>query len=154
MTDRDFLKTFTGLLAALVALTVIIFVVAQMVSGSAKAKVSQNEQQIAERIKPVGELAVAGATAVANAVIPTANAAGDKGQEVYNKVCGTCHNTGVANAPKLGDKAAWAPRIAQGMDKLYASSLKGKNAMPPKGGHAGPDAEVKAAVDYMVGKAK
>jgi len=154
MTDRDFLKTFTGLLAALVALTVIIFVVAQMVSGSSKAKVSQNEQQIAERIKPVGELAVAGATAVANAVIPTANAAGDKGQQVYNQVCGTCHNAGVANAPKLGDKAAWAPRIAQGNDKMYANGIKGKNAMPPKGGFGGSDADFKAAVDYMVSKAK
>ena len=154
MTDRDFLKTFSGLLAALVALTVIIFVVAQMVSGSTKAKTSQNEQQIAERIKPVGELAVAGATAVANAVIPTANAAADKGQQVYNQVCGTCHNAGVANAPKLGDKAAWAPRIAQGNDKLYASSIKGKGAMPPKGGFSGSDADFKAAVDYMVNKSK
>ncbi len=154
MTDRDFLKTFTGLLAALVALTVIIFVVAQMVSGSAKTKVSQNEQQIAERIKPVGELAVAGATAVANAVIPTATAAGDKGQQVYNQVCGTCHNTGVANAPKLGDKAAWAPRIAQGKDKMYANGIKGKNAMPPKGGFPGSDADFKAAVDYIVNKSK
>jgi cytochrome c5 len=154
MTDREFLKIFSGLLAALVALAVIIFVVAQMVSGSAKTKAASNDKQIAERIKPIGELAVAGAVAVANSVIPAANAAGDKGQEVYNKVCGTCHNAGVANAPKLGDKAAWAPRLKAGNDALYTTSIKGKGAMPPKGGHAGPDAEVKAAVDYMVGKAK
>jgi len=154
MTDRDFLKTFTGLLAALVALTVIIFVVAQMVSGSSKAKISQNEKQIAERIKPVGELAVAGASAVANAVIPTAQASGDKGEGVYKQVCGTCHNAGVANAPKLGDKAAWAPRIAQGMDKLVASGIKGKGAMPPKGGFSGSNDDFKAAVDYMVKKSK
>jgi len=154
MTDRDFLKTFTGLLAALVALTVIIFVVAQMVSGSAKAKISQNDKQIAERIKPVGEIAMAGASAVANAVIPTANAGGDKGEQVYKQVCGTCHNAGVANAPKLGDKAAWAPRIAQGMDKLVASGKKGKGAMPPKGGFPGSDADFKAAVTYLVNKSK
>jgi len=154
MTDRDFLKTFTGLLAALVALTVIIFVVAQMVSGSSKAKVSQTEKQIAERIKPVGELAVAGAAAVANAVIPTAQAAGDKGEAVYKQVCQTCHLAGVANAPKLGDKAAWAPRIAQGLDKLVASGKKGKGAMPPKGGFSGSDADFKAAVEYMFNKSK
>ena len=61
----------------------------------------------------------------------------------------------MANAPKFGDKAAWAPRIAQGIAVLHANSLKGKGAMPPKGGAmAASDADVKAAVDYMVGAAK
>ena len=61
----------------------------------------------------------------------------------------------MAGAPKFGDKAAWAPRIATGIDTLYASVLKGKGAMPPKGGQpAVPDADIKAAVDYMVAAAK
>lgn len=159
MTDRAFLKTFSGLLAALAALTVIIFVVAQMVSGAGKAKTAQADRDaIAERIKPVGELAMAGAAAVANSVIPTANAA-DKGQTVYNQTCAACHGMGVAGAPKFGDKAAWAPRIAQGTDTLHTHAIKGyqgkSGLMPAKGGNASlPDADVKAAVDYMVSHAK
>ena len=159
MTDRDFLKTFSGLLAALVALTVIIFVVAQMVSGTGKAKTSKsNNTQIAERIKPVGEVVMAGAAAVANGVIPTANAAG-KGESTYNASCAACHAAGVAGAPKLGDKAAWKDRIAQGNDTMYNHAIKGfqgkKGMMPAKGGNASlADADVKAAVDHMVSKSK
>ena len=66
-----------------------------------------------------------------------------------------CHAAGVAGAPRAGDKAAWAPRIHTGIDHLYMSALKGKGAMPPKGGNVAlPDADVKAAVDYMVGLVK
>jgi cytochrome c5 len=62
---------------------------------------------------------------------------------------------GVANAPKLGDKTAWAPRIAAGMDSLYNNALKGKNAMPAKGGNAAlNDDEVKAAVDFILSSVK
>jgi cytochrome c5 len=160
MTDREFLKTFSGLLAALVALTVIIFVVAQMVSGTGKAKtkVAQADSEVAARIKPVGELVAAGATAVANGVISTASAAAD-GKGTYDKTCMACHAAGVAGAPKLGDKAAWGPRIAQGNDTLYTHALKGftgkKGMMPAKGGNTSlSDADVKAAVDYMVGQGK
>jgi cytochrome c5 len=60
----------------------------------------------------------------------------------------------VAGAPKVGDKAAWAPRIAQGVPTLVGNAIKGKGAMPPKGGSAAPDADVKAAVEYMVGQSK
>ena len=55
------------------------------------------------------------------------------GQKIYQTSCQACHATGAANAPKLGDKEAWAPRIATGIDALLASAIKGKNAMPPKG---------------------
>ena len=69
--------------------------------------------------------------------------------------CMACHATGVAGAPKLGDKAAWAPRIKQGMDTLVQSALKGKGAMPPKGGNASlSDADVRAAIEFMVSQAK
>ena len=77
------------------------------------------------------------------------------GKKVYDTTCMACHGTGVAGAPKFGDKAAWAPRIKAGMDALYTSALKGKAAMPPKGGNTAlPDADVKAAVDYMTAAAK
>ncbi len=89
------------------------------------------------------------ATAVASA------ASGGNGKQVYDTVCMVCHAAGIAGSPKLGDKAAWGPRIKQGMDTLYASAIKGKNAMPPKGGNASlSDADVKSAVDYMVGQSK
>jgi cytochrome c5 len=77
------------------------------------------------------------------------------GKKVYETTCVTCHGTGVANAPKLGDKAAWAPHLAHGVPHLYENALKGIKAMPPKGGNLTlSDAEVKAAVDYMVSAAK
>jgi len=154
MTDRDFFKYFSMLIGALVALAVVLFFIAGAIGGKPKhaQSVSANGKQVAERIKPVGEVTVASGNAVLNALIPAANAA--DGKSVYDKSCMACHAAGVAGAPKLGDKAAWAPRIKQGMDVLYATALKGKGAMPPKGTYAGPDADVKAAVDYMVDKSK
>ncbi len=84
-----------------------------------------------------------------------ASAAGADGKAVYDKVCTACHTAGVANAPKPGDKAAWAPRIKQGMDALHQSVVKGKGAMPPKAGNpALTDAEITAAINYMVSQSK
>ncbi len=89
------------------------------------------------------------------AAMGAAAAGAPNGEEVYKQVCSACHASGLAGAPKFGDKAAWAPRIKQGMDALYTSALKGKGAMPPKGGNmTTPDTNIKAAVDYMVSKAK
>jgi cytochrome c5 len=90
---------------------------------------------------------------------PAAGAAPAKGAAdgagTYQTACFACHGTGAAGAPKLGDKAAWAPRIKQGNNTLYASALKGKGAMPPKGGQAQlSDEAVKAAVDHMVAAAR
>jgi cytochrome c5 len=81
-------------------------------------------------------------------------AAGAGGEALYKQACSVCHATGVANAPKFGDKAAWAPRIAQGVPALVKSALAGKGAMPPKGGSAASEAEIKATVEYMVNAAK
>src|SRR5439155_5237049 len=92
--------------------------------------------------------------ATANATPPAAGGATD-GKKVYDSTCTACHAAGLANAPKLGDKAAWAPRIKQGMDALVQSSLKGKGAMPPKGGNAAlSDADLRAAIEFMVSQAK
>ena len=78
------------------------------------------------------------------------------GEEVYNGPCKICHMAGVAGAPKLGDKAAWAPRIAKGMDALMVSATKGTaKGMPPRGTCMNcSDAELKAAIEYMTSKAK
>jgi len=100
------------------------------------------------------EIAVAGAAAPTVAAAPAAPAEA-KGESTYKQACAACHAMGVAGAPKFGDKGLWAPRIKTGMDSLYASSIKGKGAMPPKGGNVAlADADVKAAVDYMVSAAK
>ena len=77
------------------------------------------------------------------------------GKKVYDAACFACHASGVAGSPKLGDKEAWVARIATGIDALYTTAIKGKGAMPPKGGNmALADDKVKAAVDYMVEQSK
>ena len=97
--------------------------------------------------------AAAAPAAPAAAAAPQA-AAGEVGKKVYDSTCQMCHAAGVAGAPKFGDKAAWAPRIAEGKAKMYDIALHGKGAMPPKGTYAGSDDDVKAAVDYMAAAAK
>jgi cytochrome c5 len=93
--------------------------------------------------------------AAATALAATTGVLAADGKAVYDKVCVACHAAGVANAPKFGDKAAWAPRIATGKAALVASVTNGKGVMPPKAGNAALTAdELSAAVDYMVGAAK
>ena len=75
------------------------------------------------------------------------------GKAIYDSTCTACHSTGVAGAPKLGDVAAWASRIKTGPTALYANAIKGKGAMPARGGNAKlSDAEVQAAVNYIIGQ--
>ena len=77
------------------------------------------------------------------------------GEALYKQACQVCHAAGVAGAPKLGDKAAWATRMAGGMDALYNSVLNGKGAMPPRGGAAqASDADLRAAVEFMTATVK
>ena len=119
---------------------------------------------VAERIKPVGQVSVGSAETrpapVKNApTAPTASPPVRDGQQVYQATCVVCHGAGIAGAPKLGDKGQWAKRIAKGVDTLYASAVNGvtgsAGAMPAKGGNpALSNAEVKAAVDYMVAQSK
>jgi cytochrome c5 len=157
MSDREFLKLFSGLIGALVALTIVLFIIANSVAGK-KAPQAPDAKAVAERIKPVGDVAIGPSSGIN--LIATANAAGeDKGKAVYDASCAACHGAGIAGAPKFGEKAAWKDRIVQGDAKLYEHALKGFQGklgfMPPKGGNTAlPDADVKAAVDYMVSKAK
>ena len=173
-------KIAIGLGIIVVATVVGIILLVQFAIGSYGARSLKDDptmrpERVAERLAPVAQVAIdpnapaapaapAAATAPAVAIPPppappAAAAAGGKsagaGKKTFDTVCTACHGTGVLGAPKFGDKAAWAPRIAQGKDKLYQSALHGKNAMPAKGGNAAlPDADVKAAVDYMVSAAK
>lgn len=88
-------------------------------------------------------------------IVPKSDGKPRDGATIYNTVCTACHAGGVAGAPKTGDKTAWAPRIATGSAAMLKNATNGLNAMPPRGGAADlTDAELKAAVDYLVGKAK
>ena len=100
----------------------------------------------------------ASAAATTTTTTATANqVSADAGEKLFGSVCATCHTAGLMGAPKLSDKAAWAPRIAQGKDTLYKNAIVGyqgkSGVMPAKGGSQASDEEVKAAVDYMVSKA-
>ena len=102
---------------------------------------------------PVAVVAAAPVPAVAAATQVVAVAA-NNGEALYKQVCTACHAQSVAGSPKFGDKAAWAPRIKTGIDALTASVIKGKGAMPPKGGSAASEADIRATVEYMVNAAK
>lgn len=88
--------------------------------------------------------------------IPTAPKADlVRGEQVYRQSCAVCHDKGVAGAPRISDTAAWSPRLARGMDAMYATALNGKGAMPPKGGNpALGETDVKAAVDYLAAQSR
>lgn len=93
--------------------------------------------------------------APAKAAAPMTKADLVKGQQAYTQACAFCHDKGIAGAPKTGDKTVWSARLAKGNDALYASALKGKGAMPAKGGNPSlSDDKVKAAVDYLVAKSR
>lgn len=116
---------------------------------------------VAARIKPIAQVSIASAETqrepVRNAAV--APSPSRNGLQVYQTTCVACHDAGIAGAPKLGDKSQWAKHVAKGLGTLYASALNGvqgaTGAMPPRGGNpALSDAEVKAAVDYMVARSK
>jgi cytochrome c5 len=178
MAKKSYAAHVTTLLGTTIALMLFIFILVshhrtmpdRVQHG--RSTLLSNPGTADERIKPVGEVAVAsadappesGAPAAAPAATPpaagaaapeAAPAAARDGQQVYQTACVVCHSAGIAGAPKMGDKGQWAARIAKGADTLYASAVKGLNAMPPKGGNMTlSDAEVKAAVDYMVAQSK
>jgi cytochrome c5 len=104
---------------------------------------------------PPATIATAAPSAAGSAQAKGGTETAAAGKAVYDQTCHVCHATGLAGSPKFGDKAAWTPRIAQGIDTLHKAAITGIRAMPPKGGNASlSDAQVMAAVDYMVAAAK
>ena len=178
--DANFIRILVGVLGALVVLSVVLMYFSSAIGDDEPTE--EEKKAIAERIAPVGQVEVAPATepvaaSAASEQVPSAHPAeggqasalaenapasraesaspDDKGKAVYDGSCFACHTSGLAGAPKLGDKAAWEPRVAQGMDTLVARAIQGFQGqggiMPPKGGRADlADADVKAAVMYMV----
>ena len=145
-----------ALVGALIPVLIVAFLIFKLVMGimathvdAADTKVAAEE--IAQRLKPVGEVAIGEAKPDAGGVVD--------GKKVYEGLCQACHGTGAAGAPKAGDKGAWGPRIAQGKEILFKHAIGGftgkSGAMPAKGGNpALSDAEVKAAVEHLIGMAK
>jgi cytochrome c5 len=123
--------------------------------AGAKFKEPPAPKEAAKPAAPQPQVAAAAPAAAAPAPAPAAKPAATDGKTVYDKICVACHAQSVAGSPKLGDKAAWAPRIQQGIDGMVQSVLKGKGAMPPKAGNpALTDAEIRAAVQFMVSQSK
>ena len=158
--DTQFFNTFSLVLGGLIFVAIVLFALARNVGEETQ---SENEMQdpmhvkeVAQNIAPFAHEAIAGQdnSALAALSAPKADAAAADlpatGEQAYTKVCSACHGAGVNGAPKIGDHAAWGPRIAQGKDTLYAHAIAGKGNMPAKGGTTWPDATIRMAVDYMV----
>lgn len=170
--SEGLIKTPTQLIVVVVLAFVVpiaaIFTIIHFVMGGDKSRATpaMSDKAVAERIQPVGSVPdidkgpsplvpAPAPVAVAAAGGDAGKAAAPDGKAIYDASCQACHAAGVAGAPKLSDKAAWAARLGAGAAALTASAIKGKGAMPPKGGNLSlADADVKAAVDYMVLQAK
>ena len=163
MNDNQFATTMMTILGVLVALTVVIMIVANvLMPGADYSSDSLVQGSIEDRIKPTGTLAIAGVTPV-NASAGDANVASNDADdtgasktaaELYTG-CAACHDAGVLNAPKLGDKTGWSARLGKGVDALYSSAINGIGGMPAKGGRADySDDDIKKVVDYMLESVK
>ena len=133
------------LLAFVVPILGIVMLVNLVVNRPHADPAAMAPEAVAVRVQPVGKVEFGAAGA--------ANGAPKSGEEIVKEVCGACHVPGVANAPKLGDKAAWAPRLKAGLNGLLASVAKGKGAMPPRAGSSLSDEELARAVVFMANQA-
>jgi cytochrome c5 len=165
--DTHFFNTFSLVIGLLVAIAILLLVFARVVAARTQVtEVYEDSLYVAsveQRIKPLGRIAVAGQDNSALAIqgpaqeMTVALAVPKDGPALYEAVCKTCHEAGLAGAPKMGDKALWAPRIKQGKATLYEHALKGFNGkagvMPAKGGRSDlSDDLIKAGVDFLVSK--
>ncbi len=162
--DTHFFNTFSMVIGGLVVIALMIFALARTVAGhTEEPEVYADAKYVAsvdERIKPFAREAVAGSdnTAMAIEATPQSGASAalpvpKDGPSLYEAVCKNCHGPGLIGAPKFGDHASWAPRIAKGKALLYQHALKGFNAMPAKGSRTDlSDELIKAGVDFMVQK--
>ena len=167
--DTQFFNNFSIVIGGLIVVALVIFALAHIVESHTQvAQVYSDPAYVAsvvERTKPFARVAIAGADNSALKIeapaqtTATVLAVPKDGPALYEAVCKTCHGTGLAGAPKFGDHAAWASRIAQGKPTLYDHALKGfhgqAGVMPPKGGRSDlSDPLIEAGVDYMVQKAQ
>lgn len=129
------------LLAFIVPIIGIILVVQLVISKPSADPAALAPDAVAARIQPVGKVEIGA---------PAAAPGARSGEEIVKSVCGACHTPGIANAPKIGDSAAWSKLVKAGLPQLTASAIKGKGAMPPRGGAADlTDAEVARSIAFM-----
>lgn len=144
--EESFIKTPKQLITIVVLAFVVpiigIVLIIKFVTGSPTADPGAlSPEAVAARIQPVGKVEFGAAPG---------EGAARTGEEIVKGACFACHGTGAAGAPKIGDKGAWAPRIAAGLNALINNATKGKNAMPPKGGASDlSDYELARAVVYL-----
>jgi cytochrome c5 len=156
--DTQFFNSFSMVLGLLVAFAIVLFAVARSMGADSQGAAVLLEPlhlaSVQKNIAPFAQVAIAGKDNSALAALPAGAAPAVNvpatGEQAFTQVCSACHGTGVNGAPKVGDHAAWAPRIAQGKETLYKDAIAGKGAMPPKGGTTWPDATIRMAVDYMI----
>jgi len=168
--DSQFITVFSIVIGTLVTITILLFALARAVAGRTQVvDVYKDPIYLASMQRntaPLTKEAVAGADnsamaikAPAGAGPAVAMAVPKDGHDLFDSVCKTCHGTGLAGAPKAGDKSAWGPRIAEGKATLYQHALNGftgkTGIMPAKGGRTDlPDDLIKQGVDYMVSLAQ
>ena len=154
MEDKQFTTQFMAVLVFLFAFTIVILVIANtFYDGDEKLADVRVQRAVAERIAPVGQVYVGEVPIAATQAesVATTVAVAMSGDEVYQQVCASCHASGIMNAPKMGDAAAWQTRLAKGKDTLYANAINGIGAMPAKGGRADmSDDAIRAAVDHLI----
>lgn len=160
--DQAFFRNFT-IVVVILAIMMVFFIIAANIVGDqvSYGDASAKQNEVAERTAPVGEVRLEGETAPDEAAAAAEGeqvAATDEpksGKTVYESTCAACHSGALPGAPAIGKAEDWAPRIDKGMDTLYKHAIEGFQGeggmMPAKGGNTAlSDAEVKAAVDYMV----
>jgi len=160
--DQHFYDTFMLVLGILVAFAFAMYWLANDIAAAtpgAYEKGSPTEEQlIDQRLAPMSDVQISGdAKSQMATAAPAAAGSGTPktGKEIWEGTCSACHQAGLLGAPKIGDKAAWAPRIAKGMATLKDHALHGFNQMPAHGGNAAlTDADVVSALEYMVGQSK
>jgi cytochrome c5 len=172
--DRHFINVFSAVIGVLVAIALVLIGISRLVDSGPKGARDTGDPLMQasahERIKPVGQVAVAGqdnsglairqtAVPVAGGVAAPTAALPTDGKSVFDVACSACHGTGIAGAPRIGDAAAWAPRIAQGMATLEKHAIEGyqgsAGVMPAKGGRTDlPDDAVRAAVEYLTAQSR
>jgi cytochrome c5 len=157
--DTHFFNSFSLVLGALIVFAIVLFGVARSIGADTQGEAVLLDplhlKAVQANTAPFAHVAIAGKDNSALAIVtaPAAGAAADvptTGEQAFKNVCSACHATGVNGAPKIGDHAAWGPRIAQGKETLYKDAIAGKGSMPPKGGTTWPDATIRMTVDYMV----
>ena len=149
MTEKTHSSSAIMWAVILVAVLLLLLVVPFAMTGKGP-RPQANDEGREVRIQPVARVEIETAAAPTNSASGTTNKPRD-GATIYSSVCVACHATGAAGAPKVGDKAAWAPRLAQGTATLIKNATTGKGAMPPKGGAADlSESEIKAAVEHLL----